>query len=101
MLNILKFLIPTFKKNNKLPVIYALDAETFLALKEYKKALKSIKKAIRKEPQNDMFYSTEALIYKEIKNYNAALKSIDKALEIQPNINILKNIKDSILELKR
>lgn len=98
--NLLNKISLLFKKDEKLPVVYALDAETFRCLKQYDRALKSIKKAIKKEPDNDMFYSSEALIYKEMKKYDLALKSIDRALSLKPHINILKRIKEDILQAK-
>lgn len=89
-----------FQNDEKLPVVYALDAETFRCLHQYDKALKSIKKAIKKEPKNDMFYSSEAMIYRDMKKYDLAIKSIDKAIELKPQILILQRIKESIIQAR-
>lgn len=77
-------------------VCYALNAETYRKLGKYRQALKDISKAIKCDPENDMYYYTQALIYKDLKNKKAFECSIKRAIFLNPSYEKYKELLNGI-----
>jgi tetratricopeptide (TPR) repeat protein len=112
-MNIFNFLkIIRNKENKNINALdYALKSNVYLTQKKYNQALKQIKTAIAKNPNNDNFLYQKALIYIQMKKYTKALTEINKAVNINPKIyyyylvradiyNFLNNLQKEIKDIK-
>ncbi|MDX5447527.1 MAG: tetratricopeptide repeat protein [Bacteroidota bacterium] len=74
-----------FPNNKKLA---QAEVQIYLNNKEYDKALKSLRNAIRQEPDNKLYYYVMGSIYQQdsvLKNLDSAKVYYKKAIEIDPN----------------
>ena len=63
---------------------YKNEANKFLDLRNYKKAIEILTEGLQKYPNSDLLYSHRSSCYSSLKEYDKALEDIDKAIEIDP-----------------
>lgn len=89
------------KQSPEIGSVFALNGETDRRKGNLKSALKNFDKAIKLEPQNDMYYASRSLVKKDLKNYKEALKDIEIAISMQDEITFYQKIKEEISRLNK
>jgi tetratricopeptide (TPR) repeat protein len=67
------------------PTIYANMAQTLFALKDYEKAIESLKKVVELDPKNSKVYANIGHILYRQGKYDEAMVNIKKAIELDPD----------------
>ena len=72
---------------NKIGMVYNNKAYTYVKLKEYKKALPFVEKALELDKSDWHFWDTRGEIYLNLGQYDNAISDLDKAIKIEKNDN--------------
>ena len=72
---------------NKIGMVYNNKAYTYVKLKEYKKALPFVEKALELDKTDWHFWDTRGEIYLNLGQYDNAISDLDKAIKIEKHYN--------------
>lgn len=72
---------------NKIGMVYNNKAYTYVKLKEYKKALPFVEKALELDKSDWHFWDTRGEIYLNLGQYDNAISDLDKAIKIEKQYN--------------